>query len=182
MREVLRSAVFVPESKRLNVLLRELRASRTHMAVVVDEYGDAAGLVTIEDVLEQIVGEIEDEYDFDEGAFILAAQRDGLHAEGPHDGRGVQRVLSAAPSTSGVRHGRRPRHRRPGSSPEARRGGADRPISGSSRACGQPADPPAEREGPAAVDRRVRSVMLPRGGSDLQVAIEIAPWTALLSD
>jgi magnesium and cobalt transporter len=71
MREVLRSAVFVPESKRLNVLLRELRASRTHMAIVVDEYGDAAGLVTIEDVLEQIVGEIEDEYDFDEGAFIL---------------------------------------------------------------------------------------------------------------
>ena len=71
MREVLRSAVFVPESKRLNVLLRELRASRTHMAIVVDEYGDAAGLVTIEDVLEQIVGEIEDEYDFDEGVFIL---------------------------------------------------------------------------------------------------------------
>jgi len=71
MREVLRSAVFVPESKRLNVLLRELRASRTHMAIVVDEYVDAAGLVTIEDVLEQIVGEIEDEYDFDEGAFIL---------------------------------------------------------------------------------------------------------------
>ncbi len=71
MREVLRSAVFVPESKRLNVLLRELRASRMHMAIVVDEYGDAAGLVTIEDVLEQIVGEIEDEYDFDEGAFIL---------------------------------------------------------------------------------------------------------------
>jgi magnesium and cobalt transporter len=71
MREVLRSAVFVPESKRLNVLLREFRASRSHMAIVVDEYGDAAGLVTIEDVLEQIVGEIEDEYDFDEGAFIL---------------------------------------------------------------------------------------------------------------
>ena len=71
MREVLRSAVYVPESKRLNVLLRELRASRTHMAIVVDEYGDAAGLVTIEDVLEQIVGEIEDEHDFDEGAFIL---------------------------------------------------------------------------------------------------------------
>jgi magnesium and cobalt transporter len=71
MREVLRSAVFVPESKRLNVLLREFRASRSHMAIVIDEYGDAAGLVTIEDVLEQIVGEIEDEYDFDEGAFIL---------------------------------------------------------------------------------------------------------------
>ena len=71
MRDIVRSAVFVPESKRLNVLLREFRASRNHMAIVVDEYGNAAGLVTIEDVLEQIVGEIEDEYDFDEGAFIL---------------------------------------------------------------------------------------------------------------
>ena len=63
--------MFVPESKRLNVLLREFRASRNHMAIVVDEYGGVAGLVTIEDVLEQIVGEIEDEYDFDEDAFIL---------------------------------------------------------------------------------------------------------------
>lgn len=71
IRDVLRSAVFVPESKRLNVLLKEFRASRNHMAIVVDEYGAASGLVTIEDVLEQIVGEIEDEHDFDEGAFIL---------------------------------------------------------------------------------------------------------------
>lgn len=71
MRDIVRSAVFVPESKRLNVLLREFRASRNHMAIVIDEYGSAAGLVTIEDVLEQIVGEIEDEYDFDEGAFIF---------------------------------------------------------------------------------------------------------------
>jgi magnesium and cobalt transporter len=66
MRGMLRPAVFVPESKRLNVLLREFRASRNHMAIVVDEYGGVAGLVTIEDVLEQIVGEIEDEFDFDE--------------------------------------------------------------------------------------------------------------------
>jgi len=71
LRDILRSAVFVPESKRLDVLLKEFRASRNHMAIVVDEYGAAAGLVTIEDVLEQIVGEIEDEYDFDEGAFIM---------------------------------------------------------------------------------------------------------------
>ncbi|MFM1892785.1 MAG: magnesium and cobalt transporter [Pseudomonadota bacterium] len=71
IRDILRSAVFVPESKRLNVLLKEFRVSRNHMAIVIDEYGAAAGLVTIEDVLEQIVGEIEDEYDFDEGAFIL---------------------------------------------------------------------------------------------------------------
>jgi magnesium and cobalt transporter len=66
LRGSLRPAIFVPESKRLNVLLREFRASRNHMALVVDEYGGVSGLVTIEDVLEQIVGDIEDEYDFDE--------------------------------------------------------------------------------------------------------------------
>src|SRR5438477_7039525 len=66
LRETLRPAVFVPESKRLNVLLREFRANRNHIAIVVDEYGGVSGLVTIEDVLEQIVGDIEDEYDFDE--------------------------------------------------------------------------------------------------------------------
>jgi magnesium and cobalt transporter len=66
VRDMLRPAVFVPESKRLNILLREFRHSRNHMAIVVDEYGGVAGLVTIEDVLEQIVGDIEDEYDFDE--------------------------------------------------------------------------------------------------------------------
>ncbi len=71
MREILRPAVFVPESKRLNVLLDEFRANRNHMAIVVDEYGGIAGLVTIEDVLEQIVGEIEDEHDIDDDASIL---------------------------------------------------------------------------------------------------------------
>jgi magnesium and cobalt transporter len=71
IRELLRPTVFVPESKRLNVLLKEFRASRNHMAVVVDEYGNAAGLVTIEDVLEQIVGEIDDEHDYDEAAEIF---------------------------------------------------------------------------------------------------------------
>jgi len=66
LRDTLRPAVFVPESKRLNVLLRDFRANRNHIAIVVDEYGGVSGLVTIEDVLEQIVGDIEDEYDFDE--------------------------------------------------------------------------------------------------------------------
>jgi len=66
LKETLRPAVFVPESKRLNVLLRDFRANRNHIAIVVDEYGGVSGLVTIEDVLEQIVGDIEDEYDFDE--------------------------------------------------------------------------------------------------------------------
>ena len=72
VREVLRPAVFIPESKRLNVLLKEFRASRNHMAIVVDEYGGVAGIVTIEDVLEQIVGEIEDEHDIGDSGFILA--------------------------------------------------------------------------------------------------------------
>jgi magnesium and cobalt transporter len=71
IRDHVRGAVFVPESKRLNVLLKEFRASRNHMAIVVDEYGSASGLVTIEDVLEQIVGDIEDEHDHEEGAFIF---------------------------------------------------------------------------------------------------------------
>lgn len=66
VRAMLRPAVFVPESKRLNVLLKEFRSNRNHIAIVVNEYGGVAGLVTIEDVLEQIVGEIEDEFDFDE--------------------------------------------------------------------------------------------------------------------
>lgn len=76
IRDVLRPVVFIPESKRLNVLLREFRASRNHMAIVVDEYGGTAGLVTIEDVLEQIVGEIEDEHDIAEDAFIFRRGED----------------------------------------------------------------------------------------------------------
>jgi magnesium and cobalt transporter len=81
IRDVLRSAVVVPESKRLNVLLQEFRTRRNHMAIVIDEYGTAAGLVTIEDVLEQIVGEIEDEYDFDEGTSILKRSEDEYTAK-----------------------------------------------------------------------------------------------------
>ena len=68
--ELLRPAVLIPESKRLDVLLREFRMSRNHMAIVIDEHGGVAGLVTIEDVLEQIVGEIEDEHDVEEDSFI----------------------------------------------------------------------------------------------------------------
>ena len=69
--------MFVPESKRLNVLLREFRANRNHIAIVVDEYGGVSGLVTIEDVLEQIVGDIEDEYDFDESEDNIIAEANG---------------------------------------------------------------------------------------------------------
>ena len=79
LREMLRPAVFVPESKRLNVLLRDFRVSHNHMAIVVDEYGGVAGLVTIEDVLEQIVGDIEDEYDFDETADNIRGDQAGRY-------------------------------------------------------------------------------------------------------
>lgn len=66
MRECMRPAVFVPEAKRVNILLKEFRRNRNHMAIVVDEYGGVAGLVTIEDAIEQIIGDIDDEFDVDE--------------------------------------------------------------------------------------------------------------------
>ena len=77
VRDMLRPAVFIPESKPLNVLLQEFRASRNHIAIVVDEYGGVAGLVTIEDVLEQIVGDIEDEHDIDEVDEKIVEERGG---------------------------------------------------------------------------------------------------------
>ena len=79
VREMPRPAVFVPEAKRLNVLLKEFRANRNHIAIVVDEYGGVAGLVTIEDVIEQIVGDIEDEYDFDETEDNILLDRSGRY-------------------------------------------------------------------------------------------------------
>jgi magnesium and cobalt transporter len=80
VRELLRPAVLIPESKRLNVLLKEFRLSRNHMAIVVDEHGGVAGLVTIEDVLEQIVGQIDDEHDEAEESTLISAQPDGQFA------------------------------------------------------------------------------------------------------
>ncbi len=75
IKDCMRSSPVVPESKRLNVLLQDFRANRNHMAVVIDEYGHVSGVVTIEDVLEQIVGEIEDEYDVDEDGMIKEIER-----------------------------------------------------------------------------------------------------------
>ncbi len=86
IREFMRPAQFVPESKRLNVLLREFRRNRNHMAIVVDEYGGVSGLVTIEDVIEQIVGEIDDEFDVEDD---LNIRRD---AERQFTVRGVTRI------------------------------------------------------------------------------------------
>jgi magnesium and cobalt transporter len=79
LHDTLRPVVFVPESKRLNVLLRDFRANRNHIAIVVDEYGGVSGLVTIEDVLEQIVGDIEDEYDFDEAEDNIIPEANGRY-------------------------------------------------------------------------------------------------------
>jgi hemolysin (HlyC) family protein len=79
VRDMLRPAVFVPEAKRLNVLLKEFRANRNHIAIVVDEYGGVSGLITIEDVIEQIVGDIEDEYDFDETEDNILADKSGRY-------------------------------------------------------------------------------------------------------
>ncbi len=76
LKDILRSAIFVPESKRLNVLLKDFRSSRNHMAIVIDEYGGVSGLVTIEDVLEEIVGEIDDEHDEADATNI---RRHGYH-------------------------------------------------------------------------------------------------------
>jgi magnesium and cobalt transporter len=86
IREFMRPAVFVPESKRLNVLLKEFRRNRNHMAIVVDEYGGVSGLCTIEDVIEQIVGEIDDEFDVEDDQNI---RRD---AERQFTVRGVTRI------------------------------------------------------------------------------------------
>jgi magnesium and cobalt transporter len=77
LRALLRPAVFVPESKNLNELLRDFRANRNHLALVVDEFGRIAGLITIEDVLEEIVGEIEDEFDIDESDTDIYTLADG---------------------------------------------------------------------------------------------------------
>ena len=74
--DIFRLATFVPESKRLDILLSEFRSNRNHMAIVVDEYGEVNGFVTIEDIIEQIIGDIEDEFDIDEDAYIKAHSDD----------------------------------------------------------------------------------------------------------
>tara|TARA_B100001063_G_C16685388_1_gene514032 strand:- start:151 stop:1035 length:885 start_codon:yes stop_codon:yes gene_type:complete len=81
MRDCIRPALLIPESKRLNVLLQEFRANRNHMALVVDEYGQISGAVTIEDVLEQIVGEIEDEHDVDDDSFVKQLEPNMFHVK-----------------------------------------------------------------------------------------------------
>ena len=81
IKDFIRPAAVIPESKRLNVLLEEFRANRNHMALVVDEYGQISGAVTIEDVLEQIVGEIEDEHDVDDDSFVKQLEPASFHVK-----------------------------------------------------------------------------------------------------
>ncbi len=133
VREMLRPAIFVPESKRLNVLLREFRASRNHMAIVVDEYGGVAGLVTIEDVLEQIVGEIEDEHDSDESSDNIVPTRTTACASGS---RRVTQIadFNHAFGTKFCRRGLRHRRRRADTAASGARSSAANPSP--SRGCG----------------------------------------------
>ena len=97
LRTLVRPAVFVPESKRLNELLRDFRSNRNHLALVIDEFGSVAGLVTIEDVLEEIVGEIEDEFDEKDGESGIYTLADGTHrVAGDTDIAAVNAAFGAA--------------------------------------------------------------------------------------
>jgi magnesium and cobalt transporter len=139
VRDMLRPAIFIPDSKRLNVLLREFRASRNHMAIVVDEYGGVAGLVTIEDVLEQIVGDIEDEYDFDEAADNILLDQAGRYRVKATTEIADFNAAFGTISATRIRHRRRHGDPPPRPPAQARRGRADR----------RPAHPGAARRQPA---------------------------------
>ena len=138
---VMRPAVFVPDSKRIDELLKEMQRTRNHMAIVVDEYGGTAGVVTIEDILEEIVGEITDEYDaeevpdvarLDDGRLRVAArlpvedlqELDGLFPEGGEFDEGPARAAVGRAGGGGRRHGRRPA--RPAARAGAAAGGGGR--------------------------------------------------------
>jgi apolipoprotein N-acyltransferase len=127
LRTLLRPAVFVPESKRLNELLRDFRSNRNHLAIVIDEFGNTAGLITIEDVLEEIVGEIEDEFDDDDGTRTASTRwptaATGWPATCPSR---RQRGLRHHAAGRRLRHHRRPGRPRAGPRAAARRGGGHR--------------------------------------------------------
>jgi magnesium and cobalt transporter len=108
LRTLLRPAVFVPESKRLNELLRDFRSNRNHLAIVIDEFGNTAGLITIEDVLEEIVGEIEDEFDEKEARRHLHAGRRHAPCGRRRDHRRRQPRLRHPAARGRLRHHRRP--------------------------------------------------------------------------
>ena len=120
VRSLVRPAVFIPESKRLNVLLREFRVSRNHLAIVIDEHGGISGLVTMEDVLEQIVGDIEDEFDETEEDSIFPEGENQWRARGHRD-LALQRRVRQQAARRRVRQRRRLDGRPPGPHPAPRR-------------------------------------------------------------
>ncbi len=157
LRDTLRPAVFVPESKRLNVLLRDFRANRNHIAIVVDEYGGVSGLVTIEDVLEQIVGDIEDEYDFDEAEDNIIPEAGGRYrVKAQTEIARFQRNARRRVQRRGIPH-----HRRAGAAgvrtaAQARRGDDDWQFPLQGRARRQPPDlHAASRAADAAAGRKI---------------------------
>ena len=153
LRETLRPAVFVPESKRLNVLLREFRANRNHIAIVVDEYGGVSGLVTIEDVLEQIVGDIEDEYDFDESEDNIIPEANGhFRVKAQTEIARFQRAVRHVLRGRAIRHRRRPAAEVFRAPAQARRGDDGRGIP----------LPGAARRQPSAATRCTSSASRPR--------------------
>ena len=130
LRTLLRPAVFVPESKGLNELLRDFRSNRNHLAIVIDEFGNTAGLITIEDVLEEIVGEIEDEFD-DTTARAASTRWPTAATAWPATPSiaAVNEAFGAAPAGGRLRH-----HRRPGRA-RARPRAAARRVGRASAAC-----------------------------------------------
>ena len=128
IREYMRPAVFVPESKRLNVLLKEFRRNRNHMAIVVDEYGGVSGLVTIEDVIEQIVGEIDDEFDVEDDQNIRPEDTRHFTRARRHAHGRVQRVFRHRLRRGGLRYDRGARHEATRATAAARRVAHDRRL------------------------------------------------------
>ena len=127
LRTLLRPAVFVPESKRLNELLRDFRSNRNHLAMVIDEFGNTAGLITIEDVLEEIVGEIEDEFDEQDGDSSVYTLADGSHrVAGDAAISSVNTAFGTTLLGDRIRHHRWPDRAPPRPRPAPRRGGRRR--------------------------------------------------------
>ena len=151
-RLMLRPARFVPETKRVAELLREMQAEQFHMAIVIDEYGGTAGLVTLEDLIEELVGEILDEFDVEE-PLVEPVPGGGDPGQRPHGGRRGQRPARRR-AARGRRLGQRRRARVPPARPRPRRGrdgrgrglprcGPRRSRAGASAGCGSPRCPPS---------------------------------------
>ena len=156
--DVMRPAAFVPDTKRVDELLKEMQAARNHMAIVVDEYGGTAGVVTIEDILEEIVGEITDEYDAEEVPDVQELDGRRLRVVGPAAGGGPRWSCSAARTARRVR---RPSSARCWPRPTSTRSAGCSPSSS-----GEVPLPGAEAEvgGPAAAGRGRQG--RPRAGAD----------------